>query len=110
MPLEIAEHDIGGARIRMGFTRGNVRMKAGEHLSADEVRSIPLANRRALSSAGYIEVYPTRTEVVRREAAPAPDDRFIVAVGKGQFNVIEGHRLNDEPLTREAAETLARVK
>jgi len=108
--MEIADQDIGGARIRMGFTRGNQRMKAGEHLTADEVRSIPLANRRALASAGYIEVYPTRTEVVHREAAAKPGDRFIVSVGKGQFNVIEGHRLNDEPLTREAAEALARVK
>jgi len=110
MALDIADSDIGGARIRMGFTRGNVRMKAGEHLTADEVRSIPLANRRALSSAGYIEVYPSRTEVVRREAAPVKQDRFIVAVGKGQFNVIEGHRLNDEPLSREQAETLAASK
>ena len=107
MPLEIAEADIGGARIRMGFSRGNVRMKAGEHLTADEVRSIPLANRRALASAGFIEVYPARTEVVHRYADPKPGDRFIVQVGKGQFNVIEGRRLNDEPLTREQAEALA---
>ena len=104
MPLEIAEHDIGGARIRMGFSRGNVRMKAGEYLTADEVRSIPLPNRRALASAGFIEVYPVRTETVRREIK---QDRFIVSVGKGQFNVIEGHRLNEQPLDREAAEKLA---
>jgi len=107
MPLDIAETDIGGARIRMGFTRGNVRMKAGDHLSADEVRSIPLANRRALSSAGFIEVYPQRVQVVHREAAAKPGDRFIVQVSKGQFNVIEGRRLNDEPLSREDAEKLA---
>jgi hypothetical protein len=107
MPLDIAESDIGGARIRMGFTRGNVRMKAGEHLTADEVRSIPLPNRRALTSAGYIEVYPVRTEVVRREQT-IKQDRFIVQVSKGQFNVIEGHRLNDAPLSREEAEALAK--
>lgn len=94
----------------MGFTRGNVRMKAGEHMTADEVRAIPLANRRALASAGYIEVYPTRTEVVRREAAPVKQDRFIVQVKKDQFNVIEGHRLNEQPLSREEAEALAAQK
>ena len=108
--MEIAEQDIGGARIRMGFTRGNMRMKAGEHLSADEVRAIPLANRRALANSGFIEVYPTRTVVVHKEAAAKPGDRFIVQVGKGQFNVIEGRRLNDQPLTREAAEALAAAK
>ena len=110
MPLEIADQDIGGARVRLGFSRGNVRMKAGEHLTADEVRSIPLANRRALASAGYIEVYPTRTEVVHKQAPAKPMDRFIVAVGKGQYNVIEGHRLNDQPLTREQADRLAQAK
>lgn len=107
MALEIAEGDIGGARIRMGFSRGNVRMKAGDHLTADEVRSIPPANRRALASSGFIEVYPQRVQVVQREAAAVPGDRFIVQVGKGQFNVIEGRRLNDQPLSREDAEKLA---
>ena len=43
---------------------------------------------------------------VRREAA-VKQDRFIVQVKKDQFNVIEGHRLNEQPLSREEAEALA---
>jgi len=108
--MEIAEGDIGGARIRMGFSRGGVRMRPGDHLTADEVRSIPPANRRALASAGFIEVYPARTEVVHKYAEAKPGDRFIVAVGKGQYNVIEGHKLNDQPLTREEADALAATR
>lgn len=107
MPMEIAEQDIGGARIRMGFSRGNVRMKAGDHLTADEVRSIPLANRRALASAGYIEVYPIRTEVVRREEPSKPLHNYMVQVKKDQFDVIRGYKLNEQPLSREEAEALA---
>jgi hypothetical protein len=108
--MEIADQDIGGARIRMTFTRGNMRMKPGEHMTADEVRSIPLSNRRALTSAGYIEVYPARTEVVQKAAYTKPMDRFVVQVKKDHFNVIEGYRLNDQPLDRTAAEALASAK
>ena len=96
--LQIAEQDIGGARVRLTFTRGGKQMKAGDMLSADEVKAIPLANRRALAEANYIEVFP---------AAPK-GDRFIVQVGKDKFNVIEGRVINAKPLaTREHAEALA---
>jgi hypothetical protein len=35
------------------------------------------------------------------------EDRFIVGIGEGKFNVIAGHKLNDEPLSRAAADRLA---
>jgi hypothetical protein len=112
MVLEIADRDIGGARVRMTFQTflkdGTVRRyRADEHLTPEEVRAINAPNRRALISNGSIEVYPQRVQTVQREVAAKPGDRFIVQVGKGQFNVIEGHRLNEQPLDREAAEKLA---
>jgi hypothetical protein len=35
------------------------------------------------------------------------EDRFIVGIGEGKFNVIAGHNLNAEPLTRAEADRLA---
>jgi hypothetical protein len=35
------------------------------------------------------------------------EDRFIVGIGEGKFNVIAGHKLNAEPLTRAEADRLA---
>jgi hypothetical protein len=32
------------------------------------------------------------------------EDRFIVGIGEGKFNVIAGHKLNAEPLTRAEAD------
>lgn len=102
--LHIPDERIGGAHIRLGFTMGNRRVKAGDpDLTADEVRSISQANRRALSEASFIEIYPKNpTEIVY-----APGDKFVVQVGKNEFDVIEGKKLNDKPLSREKADELA---
>ncbi len=35
------------------------------------------------------------------------EERFIVGIGEGKFNVIAGHKLNAEPLSRAAADRLA---
>lgn len=35
------------------------------------------------------------------------EERFIVGIGEGKFNVIAGHKLNDEPLSRAEADRLA---
>jgi hypothetical protein len=35
------------------------------------------------------------------------EDRFIVGIGKNKFDVIAGHKLNAEPLSRAAADRLA---
>jgi hypothetical protein len=35
------------------------------------------------------------------------EERFIVGVGEGKFNVIAGHQLNDRPLSRAEADHLA---
>lgn len=98
--LEIAEKDIGGARVARTFTMNGRFTKRGDQLTAEEVLSINLPNRRALIDSNFIEVYP--------KAPTAGGERFIVGIGKNQFNVIEGRLLNAEPLTREAAEKLLR--
>lgn len=96
--LDIADKDIGGARVRRTFTRNGEQMKMGQHLTSEEVIAIAVANRRALVDSNFLEVYPKSIA----------GERFIVAVGKDQFNVIEGRLLNDKPLNRKEAELLMR--
>ena len=98
----IADPDIGGARVRRTFTRNGRQMRNGDMLDGNSVRSIPVANRRALIDAGYIEVWPKSGE-----ASGSAGERHIVHRGKGQFDVIAGVKLNAEPMSKEDAEELA---
>lgn len=98
--LEIADKDIGGARIARTFTIDGKQTKRGDQLTAEEVLAIRIPNRRALIDSNFIEVYP--------KAPIAGGERFMVGVGKNQYNVIEGRVLNADPLTREEAEKLLR--
>lgn len=100
--LEIADKDIGGARIVRTFTINGKYTKRGDNLTAAQVLSINLPNRRALIDSNFIEVYP--------KAAPVGGERFIVAVAKNQYNIIEGRILNAEPLNREEADRLLHSK
>src|SRR5258708_3918969 len=93
----LPDADIGGALVRRGFTRftksgtpGGQYLKAGTRLSADEVRSIPMVNRRALSVSGALDIYP----VAPGGAAPQDLDRYVIHRGRGDYDVIEGRKLN----------------
>ena len=99
----LPDSEIGGAFVRRGFTRGDLYLKAGSKLTADEVRSIPMTNRRALAVSGALDIYPVAASVT----VPADFSRFIIHRGGGQFNVIEGRMLNTEGLTKEEADKLA---
>ena len=99
--LDIADADIGGARVRRTFVNGDRQMKMGDELTAEEVIAINLPNRRALADSNFIEIYP-------RSAGMAAGEKFIVGLGKDKYNVIEGRIVNSEPLTRDAAEKLLR--
>lgn len=96
--------DIGGAIVRRTFTFDTRRLKTGDRLTREEVLGMPGANRNALMEKQYIDVLP--------RAAIDPDaGRFVVNRGFGKFDVIEGRKLNAEPLaTKDEAEALAAVK
>lgn len=96
--------DIGGAVVRRTFTFDTRRLKTGDKLTRDEVLGMPGANRNALIEKQYIDVLP--------RAAVDPDtERFVVNRGFGKFDVIEGRKINPEPLTsKDEAEALAAVK
>ena len=107
MPREMADADIGGAIVGMGYTTWKdgamVHIKAGTRLTGDQVRAMPKANRRSFISNGTLQIFPTAEAVVGRA-------RFMVQVKKDQYDVIEGRKLNDHPLSREEAEALVAQK
>ena len=92
-------HEMGGAYVRRRFTSGATAYKPGDHLTQGELAQIPAANRDTLIKNLWIEPYPM----------PAGSDLtvMIISTGYGKFNVIEGRKLNDKPLTKEEAQELA---
>lgn len=103
--MDIAESDIGGARVRRVFTRGTEQLFAGTILSAAEVCAFAPANRRALREAGFIEIFPRGP--VESVGVGSDAERHIVHMGGGKYDVIAGVKLNASPLTKEEAEDLA---
>lgn len=95
----------GGGFVRRTFVKGDVRMHPGAILTAAQLASIPKNNRKALIEQGYIETWPE----IPGSATRIPIDgakRHVVLRGN-KFDVIEGVKLNDRPLTREEANALA---
>ena len=70
-------------------------------MSADDVRAIPVANRRALVDAGYIEVWP------KPRADVAALERHVISRGGGRYDVYAGVKLNDHGLSKDEADELA---
>jgi hypothetical protein len=99
----LPDDDIGGAFVRRGFNCGGEYLKAGTMLSADQVRSIRMVNRRALSVSGALDIYPVAPAL----AETADFDRYVIHRGGGHYDVIAGRKLNDDPLSKADAEALA---
>lgn len=93
-----AENDIGGGIALHPFSFGTRRLEVGDRLTEAEVRSIPKDNFNALKSSGNIHVLTKRG---------AQGESFLVHRGSGKYDVIQGVKLNAEPLSKEEAEALA---
>jgi len=101
----ISESAIGGGIVRRTFTLGERVMKTGDMLTRAEVLAIRIANRNSLIDHGKIEIYAANPNEIAE-----PGERHVVrapGVGSRLYDVIEGRKLNSEPLTREDAEALA---
>ena len=94
--LLIGQKEIGGGYVRLSFTAAGQRLKAGTQLTADQINSY--ANKRRLIDAGFIAVFPPSHN---------GGERFTRHLGAGQYDVIEGRKLNERPLTKTEAEELA---
>jgi hypothetical protein len=53
----IADKDISSGRVLRAFRWDKEEFKPNQHLMADEVLAIPIANRRALVDGGYLQIY-----------------------------------------------------
>lgn len=109
MPLDM----IGGGRVVRRFSNGDKWVEPGTILDGDFIRSLPQANRNVLLQ-NNIAVWPkaqtggfaSATESASADGAER-GERHVVSLGFNRFNVIEGVRLNDEPLSRSDAYALA---
>lgn len=101
--LPMKEQDIGGALVRRYIRRGDLPpLLAGTRLTREEVLAFPPRNRMALVQSERITLFPSGDG-----ASAEPSERHIAHVGGGRFNVIAGHKINDEPLSRAEADELA---
>lgn len=96
--LEMADKDIGGARVRRTFTFNGKQMKMNDQMTAEDVLSIRIPNRRALTDSNFIELFPKSPTVA--------GERFMVGLGGDKYNIIEGRVVNDTPISKKEAEKL----
>ncbi|HVM96147.1 MAG TPA: hypothetical protein VMT89_07145 [Candidatus Acidoferrales bacterium] len=101
--FQMADNEIGGAIVRRTFRSGGRQLFTGARLTAQEVLSFPKANRNALAEKRYIDLIPKADQT----SVAAKGERFVINAGFGKFYVIEGKKLNDEPIDREQAYALA---
>lgn len=103
----VREEDIGGATVRRLFNRIGDPVRVGMVLSREEVLRFPSSNRQSLIDGGYIAIFPPAPEVL----APPTAELHIVSRGFGKFDVIDGTKINGDPLeSREEAEALVAAK
>lgn len=101
---------LGGAYVRRAFNKGDVRLQPGATLTTEQLMSIPKTNRRALIEQGFLETWPAIPDTVAKAPVTTQPqeggERHVVSRGN-KFDVIEGVKLNDKPLSREDAAALA---
>jgi hypothetical protein len=94
----LADDMIGGGFVRRpgGYSSRGKTISNGTHLSREEILAMPRATRQAMLNIGYIEVYPKAGDV----------ERFLVPRGEGAYDVVEGRKVNSEPLTNKQARAM----
>lgn len=101
----ISDDMLGGAYVRARFTMGqNELTPMSPPLTREQVLSIPRASREALVNTGKLDLFPAAPAQMTSSNPNAR--RFAVHMGMGRFDVIEGVKLNAEPLSRAAAEAM----
>jgi len=110
---------IGSAIVRRPFSDGadeegrQVRHKVGEVLAMEQIMAWSLTHRSRLIQQGFIAAAPPAADAIVVSGGPTatisrePPELFVVHLGSGQYDVIEGWKKNDRPLTRREAEDLA---
>jgi hypothetical protein len=113
--------ELAGAVVRRPFNRAGARVPVGAVLSAEDYMAINYPVRRVFANSGQITPFyrrpgdadytPSEPPAARIAVAPAaPGVRHIIHRGGGRYDVVSGSILNDQPLSRETAEALAKQK
>lgn len=109
--------ELAGAVVRRPLNRGGQRVPVGTTLSAEDFLSISYPVRRIFANNGHVTPFyrrpgepdyvppPPPAPVSGDDAAPV---HHIIHRGGGRYDVVRGALLNDAPLSREAAEALAK--
>ena len=108
-PAPISLSEIGGGRVVRAFMMGGKRIMAGVHFTNEQIAAINPTNRVALLGR-FIAVWPKAPEAGSpppRAAGAERAERYIVPLGFGRFEVIEGISLTDGPVTKREAQALA---
>jgi hypothetical protein len=93
----ISADGYGGATVRRRIDRPGGPLVAGDILSREDLKAMPVSNLRALIDNNAIEPWPWRP----------PGELHIVHIGRGLYDVFEGEKLTPEPLSKDEAEALA---
>jgi hypothetical protein len=90
------------------FVRPLNPYKIGDEVTGDEYRTWPEQNRRAIVDQGFVQLIGEE-EANPAAAALAKGDtvRVLVPRDDGQFDVLEGRKINAKPLGEAEAESLA---
>ena len=107
MAIQLHPNDMGGGRVLRTFRMGEEQLMRGRELTGEQVRSMRHANRTSLIEKGFLMVWPKHTGAAAD--APVGHVRFIKPLGFGKYDVVEGRKVNEEPLDREAAHQLAGI-
>ena len=97
----MAVENIGGAIVRRRYSSGGQSVLPGTKLTREQLLTMPLRNLEALAGANFLDIFPLT--VNDSSAAPL----HVIHRGSGRYDVIQGHVLNAEALTREQAESMA---
>jgi len=117
--LTLRQNEIGGGRVRRGFWMGTPPkyVLAGTEFTREQLlKGFRPLNLQALMEQGAIRCWPLSKGAADSKASPGcdpaasgdaePAERFSFHEGFGKYSVIEGRKLNPEPLTKEQAMAL----
>lgn len=89
-----------------GFRAGDKYLVAGTELSREAILGFAHANRNSLIEKGFLTVWPPHAGSNRQGGG----ERYVISMPFGRgYDVVEGRKLNSEPLTKEQAHELAGI-
>lgn len=94
--------EIGGGIVRRRFQMGDVVKVPGDRLTQEEARGMAVANRNAMVASGMLDLYPADIHTIQAPASDpnAPPLEVYIMPVEGGFDVVEGRRLNPEPIKK----------